>query len=69
VWAVTGASRKPIPVDAEPAADGNVELAPRLDGPPYAITWGSSHVWPADSPRYRAHFATCPHANEWRARR
>ena len=55
VWAVTGAARKPIPLDAEPVADGNIEL---VDG--YAKTWGSSHTWPAGAQRYQSHFARLP---------
>lgn len=63
-WAVTGANRKPIPLDLEPTDDGNVEL---VDG--YAKTWGTSHDWPAGVDRYRSHYASCPDAGEWRKRK
>lgn len=40
IWAVTTASRRPIPVDQEPVEDGNIELeAQDPTSPPYAKAW------------------------------
>jgi hypothetical protein len=60
IWVHTGSGRL-MPVDAEPVAGGNVEVT---DG--RAKVWGTAHAWPTDAPRYRSHFATCPHASSWR---
>lgn len=68
LWAVTGAQRRPIPLDAVPAVDGNIELD-RTTDPPYAKTWGTSHAWSEGTHRYRSHFSTCPQAAEHRRRR
>jgi hypothetical protein len=65
IWARTG-SGKPIPLDFEPAPDGNVEFDV---GTGVAKSWGSSHVWPDGVARYRAHFSTCPDADEHRRSR
>ena len=62
IWARTG-SGKPIPLDLEPVADGNVELDVATG---IAKSWGSSHVWPEGVGRYRAHFSTCPDADRHR---
>jgi hypothetical protein len=54
------ANDKPIPLDPEPVADGNLAL--RDDGRVYSLP-------PSDLdsvPRYVTHFATCPNASEHR---
>jgi hypothetical protein len=59
VWALTEADKR-IPLDAAPAADGNLVLvdgvarAPRIDDAPGAVT-------------YVSHYATCPNADKHRA--
>lgn len=56
IWATTAAG-KPLPVDAAPCADGNIAL----EQPGAFATYlrkGQVH----EGPRYKAHFATCPHA-------
>lgn len=63
VWSVSATTGKRVPLDAEPRPDGNIELdddggtaryvdpdQPSLDG----------------RPRYVSHFASCPHASDWR---
>lgn len=57
-WERTHAG-KPIPLDPEPRADGNLSI--RDDGRVV-----SSSGFPAEAPRYVTHFATCPHANQHR---
>lgn len=70
LWAVTGKQHRRIPIDPDPTADGNIELAPLPDSRPYyATTWGTSHTWPDGTPRYRSHFSTCPQASEHRRHR
>lgn len=61
IWARTGDKRR-MPVDADPVPDGNVQLDYRGGPVPYAIVWGPTHAWPAGTPRYRPHFASCPDA-------
>lgn len=63
VWAKTSAG-KLIPIDAAPAADGNIRL---WKGP-------STGEWlalyrpkpPQGEPLYKSHFATCPDAQKFR---
>jgi hypothetical protein len=64
VWAWSG--KKPMPIDADPVLDGNVELANPEGDELIAKVWGTAHVWPDDMPRYRSHFATCPDAERYR---
>lgn len=54
VWWVRTQAGKPMPLDPEPVADGNVQLVA-----------GLAHVLHKDEPprpgaRYVSHFATCP---------
>jgi hypothetical protein len=71
VWAKTTPGGKFMPVDAEPVADGMVELLPPgpLEKAPRA------QVHSADAPPmlatgtlHHSHFATCPDAAAFRAR-
>lgn len=61
IWAET-THGKPMPVDAEPVANGNVTLHESQDPrePPLAV------VGRAGSGTHQAHFVTCPHAAEHR---
>jgi hypothetical protein len=59
-----------MPVDAEPAADGNVIVdlaAGRGVVIPTGALPGIREDTP-DEPLYKSHFATCPQASEWRRR-
>lgn len=65
VWA-TSSGGKPMPVDVDPVEDGNVELSlqpGRFVGPVASVLTGPS-LFPGV--RRKAHFATCPSADEWR---
>lgn len=65
VWATTRAG-KPMPVDAVPVEDGNVELAPPPAGkraPVATVLTGPSLL---GGPLRKSHFATCKQAEEWR---
>ena len=61
-WAVTK-NNKPIPIDAEPAADGNLRLE---DGVAHYLTKTDQMSMFASGPRYVSHFATCPDAASYR---
>lgn len=73
VWAET-VNGKSMPVNAEPAQNGNIDLEPNSDPrePPIAHmldATGSRNVHGArQSPflRYTSHFATCPQAIAFR---
>lgn len=65
--AITGNSKR-IPIDWEPAADGNLEI---IDGAglPFARYAGQDDLFGdtlADGSRYKSHFATCPNADDHR---
>lgn len=60
-WARTTTGRR-IPLDAVPVAGGNIELH---DG----IAHVASQAVLSIDPLYVSHFATCPDANEHRAKR
>lgn len=67
IWARTSTGRS-MPVDAEPTDDGNVELLPLVHSQrsPEAIV----HPQPpmGAGPLRLSHFASCPHADQWRKR-
>jgi hypothetical protein len=72
-WAETLAGKR-IPVDTEPAPDGNVVLlrGGRGEAPPVVLVMSQAQadtVIPDVGPRYMSHYATCPQAAEWRKRR
>lgn len=61
LWCRAAASGKQMPVDLEPAEDGNLSLSVDLFGARIAV------VDPyAPMPRHKSHFATCPQADQWR---
>jgi hypothetical protein len=62
VWATTGGGKR-MPVDAEPVADGNVELSP-VNGNPVATVLDAPSLIPGAL--RRSHFVTCPDAGAWR---
>jgi len=59
IWAITAATGRSMPVDADPVEHGNVVLE-SVDGKPLAF------VGQAGEPRYVSHFVSCPEANRWR---
>lgn len=67
IWAVS-THGKPMPVDAEPVEDGNVELSmqPGRYVSPVATVVTGPTLFP--KPRRKAHFATCEHGDKWRRR-
>ena len=52
-----------MPLDADPVADGNVIL----DDDGRAVVLGNQLPL-AQPTRYRPHFASCPHADQWRTK-
>lgn len=70
-WAVTSKSR--IPLDPEPAPNGNVRVAPSraVPGELFASVLAGDKLAVARAEGedlYLSHFATCPHANRHRKR-
>jgi len=61
VWAHTPKG-KAIPLDPEPRKDGNLVLVRGIATPVDMLT-------PPSLPRYASHFATCPHARDFRGSR
>ncbi len=64
VWAVTRHG-KHMPVDAEPSADGNVELVDDA-GTMRATVHGQATL--DAGPLHLSHYVTCPDADSWRGR-
>jgi len=65
IWAATPKGRA-IPLDPNPAPDGNLELI-EVDGTRYARSaLSGSNLF--DEPRYVTHYATCPNADAHRKR-
>lgn len=64
-WARTRAG-KAVPLDAEPADDGNVVL--QEDGTARVLTRRQMDGGGVAAPRYTSHFATCPDAARHRRR-
>jgi hypothetical protein len=61
-WATTEAGRL-IPLDAEPAPNGNIVL---VDDVALVLTPAVLARLADERERYQPHFATCPYANEFR---
>jgi hypothetical protein len=58
---------KAIPINPEPVADGNIVIRGGL-----AVVVGSDLLAPTaeeGEPKYKSHFATCPHASEFRRKK
>lgn len=65
-WVQTINGRR-MPMDVEPAADGNVWLTGIKNGTPQVLVALTADAVPANVPvRYHSHFVTCPQADEWR---
>jgi hypothetical protein len=54
---------KSVILNAEPDPTGNTVI---IDGQAKVDTGDMYDVVPADLPRYKSHWATCPQAAEWR---
>ena len=68
IWCTT-VKNKPMPVDAEPVADGNLVLSDdfgRSDVPAAFPALPMDKA--AGDTLYKSHFATCPDAGKWRNR-
>lgn len=65
LW-VKAASGKTMPLDAEPAADGNIV---EDVGGTFRVLSKVERALPATGPRYRSHHSTCPQAQDWRRNR
>ena len=63
IWAKTVTDKR-MPVNDEPSGNGNLHL---LGGLGYSVQICSEPV--CDEPHYLSHYATCPQADSWRARR
>jgi hypothetical protein len=74
LWVQAEASAGLMPLDAEPITDGNVLLTGATTSTmgggriPVARVEASAPLFDDGAPRYRSHFVTCPHADEWRRR-
>jgi hypothetical protein len=70
IWLVMRPGGRRMPIDAEPARDGNV-LADLNAAAGIVLSAASrAEVLDAtpDEPLYRSHFSTCPQADRWRRR-
>lgn len=69
IWAYSEAGN-PMPIDAEPSDDGNIELLHddngRIDAQVISPLFLAT---PTTAQRHKAHFATCPNAAEHRKTR
>jgi hypothetical protein len=67
VWAQTERGKR-APIDASPTEGGTTVLRERPgEEAPLAIFGVPDDAFPGE-PRYTSHFATCPHASDWRQR-
>ena len=68
-WAITEANGKRIPVDKMPVRDGNlVKTGATIGGLKEVHALMLGEEVPRGTPRYTAHFATCPNAKQHRQR-
>jgi hypothetical protein len=71
IWLTLRPGGKRMPVDAEPADDGNI-LADLVAGMGVVVPASELEYMKEatpDEPFYRSHFSTCPDADGWRRRR
>lgn len=62
IWAWTTSHRR-MPVDADPTENGTLILTELAGEVCVDVSTGDE-----ETPRHRAHFATCPDADSWRKR-
>nr|MDT0658065.1 hypothetical protein [Micromonospora sp. DSM 115978] len=68
IWASSETTLKPMPVNAEPSKDGTVQLIKRDGEAPIARVLKVAQRFGRKDLRL-SHFADCPDAPQWRARR
>ncbi len=64
-WTVSATTGKKMPIDAEPAADGNIVLT---GGKAMVLSPIERLAVAAGTPLFRSHFSTCKQADEWRSK-
>jgi hypothetical protein len=67
LFAVNIDTGRRIPLDPEPADDGTVRLDPASNNAKVLKRDQATNARDIGIPLHRAHFATCPHADQWRA--
>lgn len=68
LWTETEKGKR-MPVDAEPADNGNLRLVEREDDVPLAVyDTAETEALFGDDTRFLSHFATCKQAVGWRKR-
>lgn len=60
---------KRMPLDPDPVPDSNVVIRRMTDDTIRAVVLAGHDIRDADEPTWRAHFVTCPDAEEFRRRR
>lgn len=65
IWTVTEGKGKRMPVNAQPAPDGNLVISESPHGAPISKV---ADLLDPDGPRYLSHFVSCPAAGEFRRR-
>jgi hypothetical protein len=60
IWTITAAQSKRQPVDAEPAADGTIQLSRRHDGEVVSTVLPVGARFGKQGRLHLAHHATCP---------
>jgi hypothetical protein len=65
IWARNDHTGREAPIDADPALDGNVLLL--RDGTYHVLARGDPTP-PADLPRHKNHYSTCPQSKAWKER-
>ena len=68
LWRLSSATGKPMPLDPEPGADGNIRVGV-IQGEVVAVVLGpeaTAEAREAGAPLYRSHFVSCPNADEHR---
>lgn len=68
VWARTAFNGTPIPIDVEPAENGNIVLSQRDGNRLVATVLPPGDALIPVETTYTSHFATCPDADQWRNR-
>jgi hypothetical protein len=66
-WATTDRG-KAMPIDVEPAAEGNVRLRWSSEGTPLVTVLTNGQREEHRGELYQAHFRSCPDADRWRRR-
>lgn len=70
IWAVSGSTHRPMPLNAKPSAEGNLRLRTDL-GPGMApivevVSGAEREALRTRGEAFVSHYATCPQASKWR---